>query len=221
MNAVSEESRPDSVVAEILSGENRELQLTVARGWFPLPPEELIPIQVTLAGGSDEEIAAAANDSLLQFEPKIAANVLAEEATNEVISYFASRASHPVILEAILRKRNVDSEVLEKLATNLPVDLQEILLLRQDAIVDHPEILDRLEENPQVSSYTSRRIKEYREHLLPRKAAPRKSAQEIEREADALSSEEIEAALEVAGEQPRRRHRRSRARATFCGRPGS
>ena len=29
MNAVSEESRPDSVVAEILSGENRELQLRI------------------------------------------------------------------------------------------------------------------------------------------------------------------------------------------------
>ncbi len=159
-----------SIAADVLSGENPELQLLVARGLFPLPPQQLLSLQVALARGSDAEVAEAAEQSLLQVDPKIAANAVAEETASEVIAYFASRPSHPVILEAILRKRAVASELLEVLAGTLPPDLQEILLLRQDAIVGHPEILERLEENPQLSPYASRRIAEYREHLLPRAA---------------------------------------------------
>ena len=50
--------------------------------------------------------------------------------------------------------------------------LQEALLLRQDAIVEEPLILDALERNPYLSPFSRRRILEYREHLLPRAAQP-------------------------------------------------
>ena len=76
-----------------------------------------------------------------------------------------------MLIEAILRRRDVPRAVL--LAASpaaLPPDLQEVLLLRQDAIVEEPAILEALEENPQLSTYTRRRIAEYREHLLPRAA---------------------------------------------------
>ncbi len=183
---------------EVLSGENRELQLLVAQGLFPLPPEELLSLQVALAGNPDEEIAEAARRSLVEVGPKIASTVLAAaETPTEVVSYFASRPSHPVILETILRKRNVATEILEEVAENLPADLQEILLLRQDAILQHPEILDRLEKNPELSPFASRRIQEYREHLLPRMAeeAPVETAPIDEEEAS--DDEVVEAVLEA------------------------
>ena len=183
---------------EVLSGENRELQLLVAQGLFPLPPEELLSLQVALAGNPEEEIAEAARRSLVEVGPKIAATVLAAaETPTEVVSYFASRPSHPVILETILRKRNVATEILEEVSENLPADLQEILLLRQDAILQHPEILDRLEKNPELSPFASRRIQEYREHLLPRMAeeAPVETAPIDEEEAS--DDEVVEAVLEA------------------------
>jgi hypothetical protein len=62
----------------------------------------------------------------------------------------------------------VPRRILLELARRLPPDLQEILLLRQDAILDEPAILDALALNPQASSYSLRRINEYRQHLLPR-----------------------------------------------------
>ena len=176
---MSPQKSQETLVEEVLSGENPELQLLVAQGLFPLPADQLIALQVALAGATDSELAAEARKSLLEVEPRIAANVIreaeeAEEAERQVIAFYASQPSHPVILEAILRKRKVAAEILEDLARNLPTELQEILLLRQDAIVEHPPILDSLEDNPQLSAYASRRIKEYREHLLPRmkEAAP-------------------------------------------------
>ena len=46
-----------NLLDQILSGENRQLQLLAASGLVPLAPEELLPIQVALAGSPDGEIA--------------------------------------------------------------------------------------------------------------------------------------------------------------------
>ncbi len=85
-----------------------------------------------------------------------------------MLEYFALGETHPIILEAIMRRRDVPRHLLVDLAARLTPDLQESLLLRQDAIIEEPEILSSLESNPELSVYARRRIGEYREHLLPR-----------------------------------------------------
>ncbi len=196
---MSSEKSPETIVQEVLSGENPELQVLVAQGLFPLPAGQLISLQVALVAGGDPEIRETASKSLLEIEPRIAANVIreADEAESEIISFYASQPSHPVVLEAILRKRKVALEILGKLAENLPPDLQELLLLRQDAIVEDPEILDRLEENPQLSAYSSRRIKEYREHLLPRMTAAALAESEVVETEEVTDGDVVEAVLEA------------------------
>jgi hypothetical protein len=81
------------------------------------------------------------------------------------------------------------------MAPRLSPDLQEILVHRQDAIIDLPEILLGLEKNPELSSYTKRRIWEYREHLLQRDALPPKKLEEVQAEAEALTEEEMQEAI--------------------------
>jgi len=84
--------------------------------------------------------------------------------------------------------------------------MQEVLLLRQDAIVETPGILDALEENPELSAYSRRRIREYREHLLPRVARgdPEwETAESLERAADSLSEEAVRHAVAEAAEGKR------------------
>jgi len=72
------------------------------------------------------------------------------------------------VVEAILRRRDLPIDLLRITAERLSPDLQEVLLLRQDAILEMPEILDSLERNPRLSAFARRRIAEYRQHLLPR-----------------------------------------------------
>lgn len=183
---------------QLLSDDNREVQLLVARGLFPLPPQELLPLQVTLARGPDEELAGAARQALAELEPRIAAGVLADTGDEALMAYFCDNVDHPVIVESILTNRRVSVEVLTRLASRLSPELQEILLLRQDLIVDHPEVLDRLERNPQLSSYAQRRIYEFREHLLPTLQAE-EEAEPLEQvdqpEAEEISVEALEAAI--------------------------
>ncbi|HEX9734089.1 MAG TPA: hypothetical protein VGG06_19125 [Thermoanaerobaculia bacterium] len=190
-----------SLLDQILSGENRDLQVLAASGLVPLAPEDLIPVQVGLAGSPDAEVAGKAVQSLQTMEPRLAADYLAELAGEEVLAFFVRHVDHPTMVAAILRRRDTPRPLLVELASKLPPDLQEVLILRQDAIIDEPRILVALETNPRITNYAKRRVWEYREHLLPRDKVPPKSAEEVEAEAEAVTEEEIrEAVEEVTGE---------------------
>ncbi len=191
-----------SLLDQILSGENRQLQVLAASGLVPLPPEELLPIQVALTRSPDAEIAGKAAEALRSVEPRLVVNFLSQQAGEQELAYFGTEVRHPALVEAILRRRDVPRSLLIRLATELTPDMQEVLVLRQDAIVEEPEILVALEKNPQLSSYTKRRIWEYREHLLPRDKVPPKKPEEIEAEAAALTDEEVQEAIEEARERP-------------------
>jgi hypothetical protein len=161
-----------SLLDQVRAG-NRQLQTLAAEGLLPVSFEQLVPLQVFLARGGDPDVAARAARSLAAVDPGLAVSFLAGEADSEVLAWFAQQFGHPLLVEAILRRRDVPRSILMDLAPRLSPDLQEILLLRQDAIVEEPAILDALAENPQLSIYSQRRIGEYREHLLPKeRSAP-------------------------------------------------
>ena len=167
---------PAALAQQIRVGDNRELRLLAARGLVPVPLEELVTLQVYLAGLDDPEISPVAAESLRKLEPQVAAGVIAD-APSEVVTFLAHNHPHPGVVEKVLQRRDVSRELLRELAPRLSEELQEILLLRQDAIVETPDILDALEGNEQLSSYAARRIAEYRQHLVPsvgrRRRAPR------------------------------------------------
>lgn len=164
-------SSSSPLVEEILSGQSFELRVLAAQGILPLPLAELVPLQVLLAQDEDRFIAESARNSLQGLEARVVASYLEAEATPEVLDYFARNRRESMLLETILRRRDVPRALLVELAGSLAADLQEALLLRQDAIVECPAILDALERNPSLSPFARRRVLEYREHLLPRAAA--------------------------------------------------
>jgi hypothetical protein len=194
------------LVEQVLAGGNRQLQELAAAGVLPLAPEQLIPLQVTFARSRDADLAGRALASLRTLEPRVAASFLERDAGAEELAFFAREVSHPLVIETILRRRDVPRGVLVGLARRLPGEMQEILLLRQDAILDEPAILTALEENGQLTPYAQRRIVEYRQHLLPQRSgaprapAPAPAPAPEEGEADDL---EVAAAVLAARRQPR------------------
>src|SRR5688500_17744659 len=150
-------------------------------------PDNLIALQVRLTRHRDPVVAQRARDSLRELDPRMAAEFLIEEASEEVLLYFGVEIAKPPILEAILRRRDAPRHLLVELAGRIGPDLQEILLLREDAIVEEPAILDALERNPRLGAYARRRTVEIRQHLL-RPLAP--AAEEEETELPAPGREE-------------------------------
>jgi hypothetical protein len=184
-----------SLLDRILSGQNRQLQVLAAQGLVPLPPEELIPIQVALTGSPDPEISSASQAALQSLDSGLLLEFLRTQAGDRELYYFATRAQNAVYTEAALRRKDVSRAILLALAPTLSPDLQEVLILRQDAILEEPQILLALEQNPQLSNYTRRRIWEYREHLLPREKLAPLSAEQLQAEADRIGEEEMAEAI--------------------------
>lgn len=194
-----------SLLDQVRSGGNRQLQVLAASGFLPIAPEDLIPIQVQFARSNDVELASKAAEALRQVDIRVAAPFLERQAGEDVLSFFASQASHPRLLETIVRRRDVPRRILVDLARRLPSDLQEVLVLRQDAIVEEPAILEALEANPELSNYVQRRIAEYREHLLPRERtirplAPTEYPDEIDEAAFAAEVAAVKKTVPAEGE---------------------
>ena len=180
------------LIERVLSGEDTGLSRLAAEGLLPLPPEELLPVQVALATGDDEEIAQTARTALLEIPADRLANLVAEGIGSDVLRWVARERREPRLLEALIQRRDAPHDLLADVAEIAPPRLQELLLVRQDAIVAHPEILESLERNAALSTYSKRRIGEYREHLL----APGDAAEEAD--ADEPTDEEVRAAIEEA-----------------------
>lgn len=170
-----------SLVDEVIAGDNRRLQSLAATGILPLPLEELTELQVRLASSDDADIAEASRGSLDRLDPAFLVGFLRGEASRDVVSHFAEHATLLPVVEAALQRRDLDPALLARIAPHVGADVQEILLLRQDLIVEHPDILDALESNASLTRYARRLIGEYRRHLL---AAPRGTAV-LERSAEA------------------------------------
>lgn len=164
-------SASEDLIAEVLSGASPELRVLAAQGILPLAPHELIPLQVRLAEDRDRYLAETARTSLLTLDRRVATSYLATEAPAEVLRWFAFEHADAGLLQVILGRRDTPRDLFAKLAPRLSADLQESLLLRQDVILEQPEILDALESNPLLTPFARRRITEYRDHLVPRQLA--------------------------------------------------
>jgi hypothetical protein len=192
----------EPLVAQILDGDRRELKLLAARGLLPLPPDDLVGVLVRLADGPDEEIAAAAAATILETDSKIVSDLVSETLDLQILRYLGRHARNAVTIEALIHRRDVPPSVLLELACRVDEDLQEILLLRQDAIVEHPEIIDALEENPRLGSYSRRKVREYREHLLRGDRRPKESRASLEEKAEALTEGDLATAIDEVRNLP-------------------
>ncbi len=188
----------DPIEERILGGD-RKLSLLAAQGLAPLPPDRLIALQVRLAGSEDSEVAEAARSALEDVDPRLAASALAGDLDVSTLAWFAANSEHPLVLETIARHRDVSIEVLHELAGRASGEIQDVLILRQDVIVEHPELLDALDGNPRLEDRIRRRVAELREHLVRVAAEPEPEVdEEPEGEERLVSRQEVAEAIEAA-----------------------
>lgn len=191
---------PPPSLAERVRGGDGELARLAARGLLPLPPGELIPLQVEIAAGGDAELAAAARASLAALEPRLAAAYVGRDAGPAELGFFAAESRDRRVVEALIRRRDVPRRLLVDLAPRLAPDLQEVLVQRQDALLEEPAIAEALEGNPQLAPEVRRRLGEYRRHLLRR---PGEEPPETVAEPDTAGAADTADTAEPADEEMR------------------
>lgn len=205
MNTSSAELSGDVVIERIDAGHySREVVETIARGFLPLPQDDLIAVLAFLTRSQDGEIAAAARTSLADVPSRsIHAFASNESAPPEHLTLLIRATEDPFILEALIRNRAVPDALVTELAAVADAAVQEVVVINQARILRAPEIIDALLANPHLTTDVRRRVLETREEFFDKKA--RIAAQQpIEVEVDddepmlSLSEEPIADLLEKA-----------------------
>ena len=207
MSASSSELSGDIIIERITSGEYpREAVETFARGFLPLPQDDLIVVLAYLTRSPDAEIASAARSSLADVPSRSIHSFAANESLPAAHLSMLLRASEdPFVLEALIRNRAVPDELIVELAAVADAAVQEVVAINQARIIRTPAILDALLANPQLTPDVRRRALETREEFFDKKAriAAQQPAEVDEDEAMlTLSDEPIADLLEKAAQEP-------------------
>jgi hypothetical protein len=198
------------IIARIESGEySREVVETIARGFLPLPQDDLIAVLAFLTKSPDDAIAAAAKTSLIDVPSRsIHAFASNENAPAEHLALLMRATDDPFILEALIRNRALPDALVAEVAAVADATVQEIVVINQARILRAPEILDALLANPAVTADVRRRVAETREEFFEKKAriaaAEPVEAAEVDEDEPmlALSEEPIADLLEKAVVEP-------------------
>jgi len=192
-----------SIIERIESGHYPpEVVDTIARGFLPLPQDDLIAVLAFLTNSADAAIAAAARTSLADV-PSRSVHVFAsnESAPAEHLSLLMRATNDPFILEALIRNRALPDALVAEVAAVADAVVQEIVVINQARILRAPEILDALLSNPNLTADVRRRVVETREEFFDKKARAA-AAEPVEADEDApmlgLSEEPIADLLEKA-----------------------
>ncbi|HLJ73619.1 MAG TPA: hypothetical protein VKU62_03465 [Thermoanaerobaculia bacterium] len=206
-SATPQELSASAVIQRIESGEyGRDVTATIARGFLPLPQEDLIAVLAYLAASSETEIAQLAHDSLKEIPVRALVTFAANERNSADHLAYLTRATEDVqVLESLIRNRTVPDDALVDLAGRADGIVQEIIVINQARILKAPQILDALISNPKLTSEAKRRALETREEFFDKKARLEKLNEE--ETADFLDDEPIadllaKAAVEEAAGTP-------------------
>lgn len=172
----------------------RDVVATIARGFLPLPQDDLIGVLAYLSHHGDAEIASFARTSL----GEISRRAIFEYASNEKIAgdhliRLVGATEDNVVLEALIRNRAVPDASIAELARRADPRVQEVIVINQARILRAPEILEALLDNPALVPDVRRRALETKEEFFEKRAR----LQQLEEEAAAEAEErEIDAPLE-------------------------
>jgi hypothetical protein len=148
-----------------------DVLLTLARGFLPLPQEDLIAVLSYLSLIDDQEAATLAKASLHDIPVRSVHGFASNEnASPEHLGLLMRATQDAHILEALIRNRAVSDEAVVELASRADGAVQEVVVINQTRILRAPQILDALLENPRVTQDTRRRVLETREEFFEKKA---------------------------------------------------
>jgi hypothetical protein len=180
----------------------REVVETIARGFLPLPQEELIGVLVYLALADDAEIAQTARATMLHDMP---ARDIFHYASNEQIepahlARLLRFTTDTLALEALVRNRSVPDDAIAELARHAEPQAQEVIVINQARILRAPAILDALLENPDLAPDVRRRALETKEEFFDKRARLDQEAADEEIELADVPLDAIADLLEKAAE---------------------
>jgi hypothetical protein len=186
------------------SGAPRELRLFAAKGLLPLAGEDRLKALLAVVDDSDSEVETSARDTLAGLPPDDLAAFLDEgDPSPEEIDAISRHCDDHVVVERVIRSRNVSDETLLRLAGTVTGAPQDSLIVNQVRLLRHPALIDALLANPELTIDGRRRLLELREEFFEKEDRRREQERlrleeeerRVRREAEGIVFEEAEGEL--------------------------
>ncbi len=128
------------------------LRMMTARGLAPMPPADLVTAQFILTFDADDKIAKTAEKGLTGLDQRIANAVLSDTKVHpEVLGYLAQiHATNDAYAEKLLLNPSVPAEAFPGVAAVCSEAIGEIITNNQARILEQPEIVQSLAQNPNI-----------------------------------------------------------------------
>ncbi len=171
------------LLASIESGKaDRRILEFAARGFVPLGPSDLVRAVAAVLHGGDPALSAIGEGTFRTFSLDVLLGaVLSEGIKPWQLDVIARHCQDQKVLEPLIRSRGVSDETLAWLAERVPPYLQDVIVTNQARLLAAPVIVERLFENPELSSDIRRRADEFLEEFFLKK-------ERLARERDALET---------------------------------
>ena len=167
-----------------------EIRLFAARCLLPLDPADQLRALLSVLSDEDPDIRAMAQGTFRRLPPEDVVRFVDASHPGEVeLHAIASLSEDPLVLERLVRSRNVADETLEMLARTVTGPAQEAFVVNQVRLLRRPALIEALFENPELTDDSRRRLNEVREEFFDK--------EKRRREADAIRLEVEEAIREA------------------------
>lgn len=139
------------------------LRMMAARGLAPIPPRDLVTAQFVLSFDGEPKIAAAAEKSLREIEPRLAAPVFGDTAVpSPVLGFLAQiHATNGLYARDLLLNPSTPTEVFEDVASICGEDTLELIANNQARLLEHPNIVRGIVQNPNTPRSTRDRVLDF------------------------------------------------------------
>ncbi|HTD53283.1 MAG TPA: hypothetical protein VK780_09680 [Thermoanaerobaculia bacterium] len=191
---------PQALIAMLRAGQAPpEVRLYAARGLLPLDREDRIRALLAVLEDPDPGIGLLAKKTFEAISPEEFSGFVRTGAPTELeLDSLASSTQDSIVVEQVIRDKNVSDMTLERLARTVSGGPQEALVINQARLLRQPSLIDALFENPELTADTRRRLLEIREEFFD-KGQRRREAEEARIAAEpALAEAERQAAEDLA-----------------------
>ena len=164
---------------------------------LPLQQNDLLEVLVALAASDDQQLAAAATETLQAETPDnflLAAK--APDTSPNVLAYLATRpaVTNEIYEAAILNNQTPDHAIAKLAAATNNGSLLELIAINQQRLVRFPEIIDAILANPARSGEAERRASETRKEFFEKERGARQIAGELRARGQTAAAEFFETA---------------------------
>jgi len=153
-----------------------EIRRFAARGVLPLDAADRMRALFAVLRDADSSIEAAAATTFARIPPDDLADFLRASDVNPVeIETIASRTDDVIVLERVVRHRNVSDATLAALARTVTGTAQEALIVNQARLLQNPSLIDALFENPELTADSRRILNELKEEFFEKEVKRREA----------------------------------------------